>query len=87
MAVGAVAVASPTGVNSEIITDGKDGFLATSEDEWVEKIGTLITQAQLRQQIAQAGLSRIETHYSETAVLPQLVKTIQQTAQLAHRHE
>jgi len=38
MAVGIPSVSSPVGVNSEIVDDGVNGFLAMNEEEWVEKL-------------------------------------------------
>ena len=37
MALGIPTVCSPVGVNTDIIHDGENGFLATTVDEWVEK--------------------------------------------------
>jgi len=38
MALGIPSVASPVGVNSKIITDGKNGFLANPHEEWEAKV-------------------------------------------------
>ena len=42
MALGIPSVASPVGVNSKIITDGENGFLAKTPEEWEEKLSKLI---------------------------------------------
>ncbi len=42
MALEIPAIMSPVGVNSDIIQDGVNGFLANNETEWVDKISTLI---------------------------------------------
>jgi glycosyltransferase involved in cell wall biosynthesis len=42
MAFGKPSVMSPVGVNSEIISDGINGFLASTQEEWIEKLSLLI---------------------------------------------
>lgn len=48
-------VAAATGTFCEAIIDGVDGFVAAVTDEWVEKIGRLIADAELRKKIGQAA--------------------------------
>src|SRR5205823_5569653 len=48
MACGVPVVAAPVGVNREIITDGVNGLLASTPDEWVEKLRRLVADAALR---------------------------------------
>ena len=39
---------SPVGVNSEIIRDDSNGLIASSPDEWVEKLARLVLSAERR---------------------------------------
>jgi glycosyltransferase involved in cell wall biosynthesis len=64
MACGVPVVAAAVGVNRDIIRDGVNGFLAATEDEWVEKLLRLLADAPLRQRIAEAGRRTVENEYS-----------------------
>ncbi|MFY0599360.1 MAG: glycosyltransferase [Cyclobacteriaceae bacterium] len=58
------AVASPVGVNDQIVLDGKTGYLASSPSEWKEKLLSLIEDCELRKQIGIEGRKLIEEKYS-----------------------
>jgi glycosyltransferase involved in cell wall biosynthesis len=64
MSFGIPCVMSPVGVNSTIIQDGVNGFLASTEEEWVEKLSLLIDSHELRQKIGKAGLETTVNGYS-----------------------
>lgn len=64
MALEIPTIMSPVGVNSEIIQDGVNGFLAESAEEWVQKIEALIQSPELRIKMGKAGRKTIEDHYS-----------------------
>src|SRR5690606_28051456 len=57
-------VASPVGVNSEIIEHGVNGFLAESSEEWFIHLENLVRDESLRLQMGQAGRKKIIDHYS-----------------------
>lgn len=81
MAVGAAAVASPVGVNRQIVEDGRTGFLAATVEEWQERLAYLIEHDAARLEMGRLAVERIEQRYSVTAVLPQLVNVLQQAAE------
>lgn len=64
MAVGLAAVASPVGVNREIITHGQNGFLAGTIDDWYYCLVCLCRNAELRVKLGQAARSTVESRYS-----------------------
>jgi glycosyltransferase involved in cell wall biosynthesis len=64
MAVGIPAVASRSGMNTEVIEDGKDGFLAGSKEEWVERLSLLVEDKELREKMGKAGREKAERLYS-----------------------
>ena len=64
MACGVPVVASPVGVNQDIIKDGENGFLAAKEDEWADKLTLLLNDETLRRTLGQEGRKTVEHHYS-----------------------
>jgi glycosyltransferase involved in cell wall biosynthesis len=80
MACGVPVVASPVGVNQEIIQDGVNGFLAATPDEWVRKLGRLIAEPGLRAQFAAAGRRTVEARYSLRVHAPHFAETLRAAA-------
>ena len=80
MACGVPVVAAAVGVNREIVEDGVNGFLAASEDEWVEKLGRLLADPALRQRFAAAGRRTVEERYSLDVNAPKLAATLRSVA-------
>ena len=58
-AAGLPVVASPVGVNSAFVEDGKSGYLATDIGEWVERISALIENAELRKRMGGLGRGHV----------------------------
>lgn len=64
MAMEIPAVMSPVGVNTEIINEGVNGFIASDIYSWVEKLSLLIDSFELRKQIGKSGRKTIVEKYS-----------------------
>ena len=64
MAMEIPTIMSPIGVNNEIIQDNVNGYLASSEEEWVEKISNLILSKNLRTLFGEKGRQTIIEKYS-----------------------
>ncbi len=64
MACGIPVVASPVGVNSEIVEHGVNGFLADTEQEWYECIKKLLKDRDLRTQMGLYGREKIIKDFS-----------------------
>ena len=67
MALGVPPVMSPVGVNSDIVQDGVNGFLADGVDEWVAKLSRLIDDGDLRRRMGEAARRTVEEKYSVNA--------------------
>ena len=76
MACGVPVVASAVGVNRDIIQDGVNGFLASTDGEWVEKLGRLLSDPEIRRRFGEAGRRTIEERYSLRVHAPTLVATL-----------
>jgi glycosyltransferase involved in cell wall biosynthesis len=76
MACGVPVVAAAVGVNREIICDGVNGFLASSDEEWTAKLERLLGDADLRRRIGAAGRRTIEERYSLAVNAPRLVSLL-----------
>ena len=80
MACGVPVVAAAVGVNREIIDDGVNGFLASTEDEWVDKLQRLLSDPDLRARFAEAGRRTVEARYSLHVTAPKLAAVLRETA-------
>lgn len=72
MAMGIPTICSPVGVNTNIIQDDQNGFIAGTEDEWVEKLTRLLRSAELRQRLGHAGRVTVEEKYSAISQTPRV---------------
>ena len=76
MACGVPVVASAVGVNTEIIEDGVNGFLASSHGEWVGKLARLAADPVLRRRLGDAGRATIEARYSLKGNAPRMAAVL-----------
>ena len=72
MACGLPVVASPVGVNVNIVHHGENGLLATDEAAWRDALERLIASPALRERMGAAGRARVEAEYSLGAQVPRL---------------
>jgi glycosyltransferase involved in cell wall biosynthesis len=72
MACGVPVIASPVGVNKEIIRDGENGFLAAAEKDWLQKLSLLARDEELRRKLGQKGRQTVQDRFSLTHWGPKL---------------
>ena len=80
MACGLPVVASPVGVNCEIVEHGLNGYLATSEAEWLSALSQLRSQPQLREEFGRTGRRKVESTYSLEVTGPRLAELLRSAA-------
>ncbi len=78
MACGLPVIASPVGVNAQIVTHGRSGFLAETPHQWTDAILALAQSPALRREMGLAGRARFEADYSLQVAAPRLLALLRQ---------
>jgi len=76
MALGVPVICSPTGVNKEIVEDGKNGYFANSDREWIDKLSILIENPNLRYEMGQSGRDIVKERYSVEVNAPKFLAVL-----------
>lgn len=63
MACGKPVIASPVGVNHQMVEHGINGFLVENSAEWVNAIKTFRSSQELRERMGKAGRRKVENEY------------------------
>lgn len=77
-AMGIPCVCPPVGMNTEVISHGVNGFLVSTDDEWVDKLSLLIEDPLLRRRLGEAGRRIAEEKYSLRANLPKFLEVLKE---------
>src|SRR5262249_25167158 len=77
-ACGRPAIASPVGVNSLIVEQGINGFLASTTTQWIEALTTMRIDAVLRKRMGVRGRQKVEDSYSLQKTAPRLAWLLKQ---------
>lgn len=64
MACGLPVVASPVGMNVEVVRNGKNGFLAAGSAEWKEALLKLVRDASLRKRLGEKGFELVQEQFT-----------------------
>ena len=77
MASGLPVIASPVGMNQEVVKDNVNGFLAASESEWMASFEKYIVNKVLREKHGIEGRRIVENKYCLQMTKEKLLKVIQ----------
>ena len=72
-------IASPIGVNTQIVEDGSNGFLATTAKEWVDALERLLTNTELCIRMGREGRRRVESKYCLQVTGSRMVELLKQS--------
>jgi glycosyltransferase involved in cell wall biosynthesis len=74
MACGKPVIASPVGVNADIVEHGINGFLASDLEEWKHYLRVLIDDKELRNKMGKQGRLKVEKEFSLQVTAPRLLE-------------
>jgi glycosyltransferase involved in cell wall biosynthesis len=82
MSAGLSVVASPVGVNNEIVAHGESGFLAVTQEDWIKYLLQLCDDPDLRQQMGRAGREIVMKRFSRAVCFEKLQRCLNQIFQI-----
>jgi glycosyltransferase involved in cell wall biosynthesis len=77
LSVGVPAVCTPVGINRDIVQDGRNGFWATTPEEWVNRLTQLLRDPKLRQKMGAVGIETVEQGYSLAVTSNKFLKVLE----------
>jgi glycosyltransferase involved in cell wall biosynthesis len=77
-AAGLPVVASPIGINRELVRSGWNGFLAEGTDAWLRHLSSLLDDAELRHRLGAAGRAFVRENYDVRRAASRLSRTCEQ---------
>ena len=79
MACGIPVVVSPVGTNAQILSLGKVGLAASSQDEWVEALRWILAaDREVREKMGQEGRHIVEEYFSIEVIAPRLARVLKE---------
>ncbi|MBU0742291.1 glycosyltransferase family 4 protein [bacterium] len=82
MAAGLPIIASPIGINNDIVEDGVNGFLASGDEQWIACIEELNASESLRSGFGEQGRRKVEKYYDLSVTASVLSRVL---LEVAHR--
>ncbi len=76
MACGLPVIASPVGVNAEVVDDGENGYLASTLEEWISTLIRLRDDKESRTAMGAIGRKKVENQFSLQVTAPRLVELL-----------
>jgi glycosyltransferase involved in cell wall biosynthesis len=81
--VGVPVIASPVGINSDIVEHGVNGFLSATNEEWESHLAKLLSDRSLREKMGAAGRKTVAEKFSLNDYLERYVSLLEGIARTA----
>lgn len=85
MACGLPTVASAVGMNVEVVQHGKSGFLATTPQDWIDGLASLLERPDMRDSMGRAGRRRVEEEFCIQKTAPRLAGLLHSVCETSSR--
>ena len=79
--VGVPVVCMAVGINRDLVEDGVNGFWATTQEEWEEKLSVLIENNALRERMGREGRRRVLERFTIQACAPRLLSILKKVSE------
>ncbi|HRH44216.1 MAG TPA: glycosyltransferase [Pyrinomonadaceae bacterium] len=79
MSLGVPTVCSDIGMNREVVSNGENGFLAKTNEDWFEAIKTLVENKGLRQKMGEKSRQTVVENYSMKKCAKLFAKVVKDT--------
>lgn len=80
MASGLPVLASPVGVNTDLVRSGINGFLPVDLKDWADMLSLLLNSVEIRQRLGAAGRARVEAELCTQVQAPRLAEIMREVA-------
>jgi glycosyltransferase involved in cell wall biosynthesis len=80
MACGKPVIASPVGINAQIVVPSINGYLSETTHDWVQALTSLMADADLRQKMGAACRAKVERDYAVQVNAPRLAALLRTAA-------
>jgi glycosyltransferase involved in cell wall biosynthesis len=72
-------IASPVGINTSLVEDGVNGYLAEKPEEWFQAFETLYRDNELRMKMSEANYAKILDEYNHAINCEEYIRLIRET--------
>jgi glycosyltransferase involved in cell wall biosynthesis len=77
MATGLPVVASGVGMNTEVVEDGRSGYLVGDEADWIDALARLAANGEMRRRMGREGRASVELRYACSVIGPRVADLIE----------
>ena len=75
-AAGLPVVCSPVGANRDLMEDGRTGWFAVTDDDWVDRLGRLLDDPSTGRAMGERGRARVLDRYGAVAIGTRLAELV-----------
>jgi glycosyltransferase involved in cell wall biosynthesis len=86
LAAGVPAIASPVGINRDLVVPGETGLWAETLDDWEERFITLARDKDLRVKMGRAGRRLVEERFSLQETAPRYLEILRMVQKMKRSH-